>query len=113
MCDLVDQSHLQKGDITCDPGGGAVCKATAEAESKENHGVRDPKPELTMSTPAESTPTHYHGQPYAIVDFIPQSGTLDLASGCLRWIHESLTAKKLTFHLKGKTFPKCRTTMSN
>ena len=24
----------------------------------------------------------YHGQPYARVDFIPQSGTLDLASVC-------------------------------
>jgi hypothetical protein len=28
-----------------------------EAESKEKHGVWDPMPELTMSTP-ESTPTH-------------------------------------------------------
>jgi hypothetical protein len=26
----------------------------------------------------------YHGQPYARVDFIPQSGTLDLASGMLK-----------------------------
>jgi hypothetical protein len=41
-----------------------------------------------MSTP-ESTPTHLptatlcqsQPQPYARVDFIPQSGTLDLASG--------------------------------
>ncbi len=33
-----------------------------------------------MPTP-ESTPTHiHHGQPYASVDFFPQSGTLDLAS---------------------------------
>ncbi len=33
-----------------------------------------------MSNP-ESTRKHYHGLPYARVDFIPQSGTLDLASG--------------------------------
>jgi hypothetical protein len=42
-----------------------------------------------MST-SESTPAHYHGatlcqsrpEPFAIVDFIPQSGTQDVASVC-------------------------------
>jgi hypothetical protein len=46
-----------------------------------------------MSNP-ESTPTHLSwalGQPYAIVDFIPQSGTLDLASVLsVRWHPPSL-----------------------
>ncbi len=37
-----------------------------EAESKEKHGVWSGL---------------YNPQPYARVDFIPQSGTLDLASG--------------------------------
>jgi hypothetical protein len=65
----------------------SLCRAQCpEAESKEKHGVWDPMPELLephlMCTP-ESAPTHLpwpRGQPYARVDFIPQSGTLDLAS---------------------------------
>jgi hypothetical protein len=42
-----------------------------------------------MSTP-ESTPTHlpWAGQPYARVDFIPQSGSLDLASGLIIYLEE-------------------------
>jgi hypothetical protein len=56
-----------------------------EAESKEKHGVRDPTYagadfNLTLC-PLQSRFQHiYHGQPYARVDFISQSGTLDLAS---------------------------------
>jgi hypothetical protein len=54
-----------------------------EAESKEKHGVWDPLPELTITSPyaLQSRLQHiYQGQLYARVDFIPQSGTLDLAS---------------------------------
>ncbi len=56
-----------------------------EAESKEKHGIWDPMPELTFDNltlcSLQSRLQHiYHGQPYARVDFIPQSGTLDLAS---------------------------------
>ncbi len=63
------------------------------AESKEKHGVWDPLPELTITSPyvdsREPTPTH---APWATQlsestltlcqspDFIPLSGTLDLAS---------------------------------
>ncbi len=57
----------------------------SEAESEEKHGVWDPMPELTITSPYRSTPDRlqhiYHGQPYARVDCLPQSGTLDLASG--------------------------------
>ncbi len=56
----------------------------AEAESKEKHGVCDPMSELTVTSPYvhSKTPKHiYHGQSFARVDFIPQSGTLDLAPG--------------------------------
>jgi hypothetical protein len=61
----------------------------AKAESKEKHGVLEPIPELTIYNltlcPLQSRLQHiYHGQPYARVDFIPQSGTLDLASGDLQ-----------------------------
>jgi hypothetical protein len=35
---------------------------------------------LTLSTLQSRLQHIYHGQPYARVDFIPQSGTLDLAS---------------------------------
>ncbi len=56
-----------------------------EAESKEKHGVWDPLPELTIYNltlcPLPSRLQHiYHGQPYATVDLLPQSGTLDLIS---------------------------------
>jgi hypothetical protein len=35
-----------------------------------------------ITLPLQSRLQHiYHGKPYARVDFIPQSGTLDLASG--------------------------------
>jgi hypothetical protein len=54
-----------------------------EAESKAKHGVWDAMPELTITSPyaLQSRLQHmYHGQPYVRVDFIPQSGTLDLAS---------------------------------
>jgi hypothetical protein len=50
--------------------------------------VWDPMPEeLTICNltlcPLQSRLQHiYHGQPYARVDFIPRSGTLDLASVC-------------------------------
>ncbi len=54
----------------------------AEAESKEImvYGTQCRSSPHLLSTP-ESTPTYLHGQPYARVDFIPQSGTSDLASG--------------------------------
>jgi hypothetical protein len=56
-----------------------------EAESKEKHGVWDPNAgvdyNLTLC-PLQSRLQHiYHGKPYARVDFVPRSGTLDLASG--------------------------------
>jgi hypothetical protein len=57
------------------------------AESKEKHDVWDPIPELTIVynltlCALQSRFQHiYRGQPYARVDFIPQSGSLDLASG--------------------------------
>jgi hypothetical protein len=64
----------------------------AETVFKEKHGVWYPMPEMThlMSTP-EPTPTHgpwatlcqSRPQPYARVDFIPQSGTKNLVSGVL------------------------------
>jgi hypothetical protein len=55
-----------------------------EAESKEKHGVWDPMPELTITLPyvhskVESN-TFTMGKPYARVDFIRKSGTLDFAS---------------------------------
>jgi hypothetical protein len=54
------------------------------ADSKEKPGVWDPMPELTITSPyahPQSRLQHiYHRQPYARVDFILQSGTLDLAS---------------------------------
>ncbi len=51
-----------------------------EAEFKEKYGVWDPMPELTITSPyVDSRVTRlqhvYDGQPYARVDFIPQSGT--------------------------------------
>jgi hypothetical protein len=57
------------------------CKGT-EAESNEKRGAWDPMSELTITSPyLHSRVQHiYHGQPYARVDFIPQSETLDLAS---------------------------------
>jgi hypothetical protein len=36
-----------------------------EAEFKEKHGVRDPTPELTKTSPYVDS---FHGQPYARVD---------------------------------------------
>jgi hypothetical protein len=57
-----------------------------DAESKEKHGVCDPMPELTITSPfvqctLKSRLQHiYHGQPYNRVDLIPQSGSLDLVS---------------------------------
>jgi hypothetical protein len=58
-----------------------------EAESKEKHGVWDPMLELTITSPyvhSKSRLQHIYsclvhwGQPYARVDFIPQSGTFDM-----------------------------------
>jgi hypothetical protein len=57
------------------------------AESKEKHGVWDPIPELTITSPCVHSRVESNiftmgiGQPYARVDFIPQSGSLDLPSG--------------------------------
>ena len=55
-----------------------------EAESKEKHGVLGPYAGvdyiLTLGPLRSRLQRAYHGQPYARVDFIPQSGTLDLAS---------------------------------
>jgi hypothetical protein len=58
-----------------------------EDESKEKHGVWDPMPELSITSPYVPSKVdslqHIYctmGNPYAIVDFIPRSGTLDLAS---------------------------------
>jgi hypothetical protein len=63
-----------------------------EAESKEKHGVWDPIPEMTITSPfvhsRVDSNTFFMGNPmpestltlYAKVDFIPQSGTLDMAS---------------------------------
>jgi hypothetical protein len=60
----------------------------SKAESKEKHGVWDPMSKLTITS---SYVQHiYHGQPYSRVDFIPQSGTSDLAS-----VHHGL---KLSSH---------------
>ncbi len=46
------------------------------------HGVWDPLPELTVTSPyvhsRVDSNTFTMGQPYARVDFIPQSGTFDL-----------------------------------
>jgi hypothetical protein len=60
----------------------------AEAESKEKHGVWDPYAgaELTITSPYVHSRVDYKtfthtldiGQPYARVDFIPQSGTFDM-----------------------------------
>ncbi len=52
----------------------------AEAESKEKHGVWDPMPLLTITSPhLQSIPDYStftaYGQPYARVDFVLQSGT--------------------------------------
>jgi len=45
------------------------------------HGVWDPMPELTITSPnVDSNTCTMDGQPYARVDFIPQSGTKNLAS---------------------------------
>jgi hypothetical protein len=57
-----------------------------EAESKEKHGVWDPTPDLTLCQHLQSRLQHIYsylghwGEPYARVDFIPQSGTSDLPS---------------------------------
>jgi hypothetical protein len=62
---------------------------STEAESKEKHGVWDPMPELTITSPyVDSSNTCTIGnpiwqsrpQPYARVDFISQSETKNLAS---------------------------------
>ena len=57
----------------------------AEAESKEKHGVWDPMSGvdyiLTLCLLQSRLQHIYHGQPYARVDFISQSGTFDLALG--------------------------------
>ena len=49
----------------------------SEAESKEKHGVLDPMPELTKTSPYVRSRvdynTFYHRKPYARVDFFPQS----------------------------------------
>ncbi len=52
----------------------------AEAESKEKYGVRDPMPELTITSPyvhsRVDSNTFYHGQPYARVHLILYQGRL-------------------------------------
>jgi hypothetical protein len=65
----------------------------SEAESKEKHGVWDPMPELTTTSPyvhsrvdsntftLDNPICQSRPLPCTIVDFIPQSGTLDFASG--------------------------------
>jgi hypothetical protein len=69
--------------------------SSAEAESKEKHGVLDPMPEFTIASPYvhsrvnSNTFTMGIGQPYARVNLnpvpkstlSPQSGSLDLPSG--------------------------------
>jgi hypothetical protein len=57
-----------------------------EAESKEKRGVWDPLRELTSTSPyvqsrVESTPPHITWATPCQSDFIPKSGTLDLATG--------------------------------
>ncbi len=51
-----------------------------EAEFKEKHGVWDPMPESTPTRLPWATLCQSRPSPYARLDFIPQSGTLDLAS---------------------------------
>ncbi len=59
-----------------------VCILVPEAESKEN---------MVYGTLCQSRLQHiYHGMPYARVDFIPQSGTLDLASEHVYSSHATL-----------------------
>ncbi len=69
----------------------AVKGGCSEAESKEKHGVWDPMPGFTITSPyvhSRVDSNIYPVQPYARVDlnpsarvdFIPQSRTLDLAS---------------------------------
>ncbi len=58
----------------------------AEAESKEKHCIWDPicagvDYNLTLCPPQSRLQHIYDGQPYAGVDFILQSGPLDLAYG--------------------------------
>jgi hypothetical protein len=65
-CGFNSLRHLNQGKIA------------TEAESKSLYAGVDYN--LTLC-PLQSRLQHiYHGQPYARVDFIPQSGTLDLAS---------------------------------
>jgi hypothetical protein len=79
-------------------GGGGVAKGTneymlgsTEAKSKEKYGVWYPIPGLTITSPYvhsrvdSNTFTMGIRQPYARVDFIPQSGTLDLDSVILNF----------------------------
>jgi hypothetical protein len=78
-----------------------TCRSCTQAKSKEKHGIRDPMPELTITSPAcplQSRLQHiYHGQPYASVDFIPQSRTFDLAFVCcyLLWPDHALSTSDL------------------
>jgi hypothetical protein len=69
-CGFNSLRHLNQGKIA------------TEAESKSLYAGVDYN--LTLC-PLQSRLQHiYHGQPYARVDFIPQSGTLDLASESTR-----------------------------
>ncbi len=70
-------------------GGGGIAGSqpmSTEAESKEKTWCVDPSQSWVVDynltlCPFQSRLQHnYHGQPYAKVDFIPRSGTLDFAS---------------------------------
>ncbi len=81
MCGSRKSARAVRGEKTLD------LTTSREAASKENPGVWDLLPELTITSPyvhskVESN-TFTIGKPYARVDFIPKSGTLDLASGRL------------------------------
>jgi hypothetical protein len=83
-----DSDIALQGSILKLLGGGGGGVVSPEAEPKEKHGGWDPMPELTVTSPyvhyrVDSMQHIYNGQPDSRVDFIPQSGTLDLASVCL------------------------------
>ncbi len=60
-----------------------------ETVFKEKHGVWDPMPELTITSPYvdSNISTMGIGQPFVRVDFIPQSGAKNLAYGILETFH--------------------------
>jgi hypothetical protein len=85
---LLQNRHVQRQHQPLWKRHVQALQSASEAESKEKHGVWDPMPEMTITSPyvrsTVDSNTFTMDNPTPRVDFIPQSGTLDLASEQIR-----------------------------